>query len=141
MDPEKYFSGPNLKPDVLVRLQKDARAMAKKGDDRQVHLTFVGDVYQPLKPDEDITRAALEILIDHGLQFTILTKGGRRALRDFDLLAGYPKASFGTISRVCEMRRMWQNWEPGAATVKERSDVIRIAHRATVFGPGSVWNL
>jgi len=127
VDSKAYFAGPKPKQNALERLQEDAKGMAKRDDDRQIFLSFVGDIYQPLKPDVDITRATLEILIDHALTFTVLTKGGRRALRDFDLLAGYPKASFGT-SLVFASEKDAAEWEPGAATVKERADVIRIAH-------------
>ena len=71
---------------VLEKLAKDAEALNEKGDKREILLSFETDIYQPLDEDKDITRQAIEILIKNNLKFTILTKGGTRAVRDFDLL-------------------------------------------------------
>jgi DNA repair photolyase len=46
-------------------------------------LNFTSDPYHP--GDTSLTRAALEILIEYGLGFCTLSKGGTRALRDIDL--------------------------------------------------------
>jgi DNA repair photolyase len=66
--------------------------------------------------------------MQHGLRFTILTKGGTRALRDFDLLEGYPGARFGSTIIFTDQKDA-DHWEPNAAPVKDRIEAIREAHR------------
>jgi hypothetical protein len=71
-----------------------------------------------------MTRRALEILNRHDVPWTVLTKGGRLALRDMDLFqqAG-PKCSFGTsLSFMAEIMKMV--WEPYAATVMDRTTTL-----------------
>lgn len=67
------------------------------------------------------------VLIEYGLPFTILTKGGTRAVRDFDLLEGYDLGRFGTTSVFMDQKEA-DHWDPGAATVKERIQAIQEAH-------------
>ncbi len=68
----------------------------------------------------------IQILIEHELRFTILTKGGLLATRDFHLLAGYEKCSFG-VSLMCVEDRFRQLWEPMAASVEDRITSLKIA--------------
>ncbi len=94
----------------------------------EILLSFQGDVYQPAEVGLGITRTAIEILIEHGLPFTILTKGGRRAMRDFDLLEEYPKARFGSTI-IFDNELYVFDWEPNAATFYSRAVTIQSAKR------------
>ena len=88
---ENYFNNPNPKKDVLKRVQKDAQFLHNTNSDKEILISFIGDPYQPAEIDLGITRHVIEILIQFDLRFTILTKGGIRAERDFDLLEYYPR--------------------------------------------------
>ena len=54
-----------------------------------------------------------------------MTKGGKRAERDFDLLG--PGDEFATTLTFLDKQKSLQ-WEPGAAIPKERIDTLRKAH-------------
>ncbi len=61
------------------------------------------------------------------MPFTILTKGGTRATRDFDLLEGYDKARFGT-TLVFWNQHDANDWEPNAPTIDNRVEAIEEAY-------------
>jgi len=124
---ETYFSEPNPKDDILRRVRKDAEKLSQFDNPPEILLSFLGDCYQHEETNLGITRDVVKILIAYNLPFTILTKGGSRAIRDFDLLSHYSRASFGT-SLVFENQADADHWEPGAATVLDRIETIRVAH-------------
>ncbi|MDY6838356.1 MAG: radical SAM protein [Thermodesulfobacteriota bacterium] len=114
-----------LRPEVLRSLDRDAEGM--RGDDREILVTFSSDPYQPFETKWGTTRQAIQILIRHGLRVMILTKGGMRAARDFDLLETYEKSKFGT-SVVFTNQADASHWEPGAPPIADRIEAIRQAH-------------
>lgn len=109
--------------DLLKALARDVEILRESEDDREILIGCPGDPYQPLEADLSITRRAIEILIDAGLTFTVLTKGGTLAVRDFDLLEGYPNASFGS-NLIFISQDDADRWEPGAPTISDRIDAI-----------------
>ena len=121
----EYNTNPNPKEGFISKLRKQAAKLPP--DTPEILLSFLGDVYQPAEMELRLTREAIEILIENDLPFTILTKGGLRAVRDFVLLEGYPKARFGTTLIFTEQKRA-DYWEPGAATIANRITAIQIAH-------------
>lgn len=83
--------------------------------DRLIHLCFTCDPY-PAAIDTTPTREIIKILKDTGNRVQILTKGGHRAERDFDLLDS--RDWFGvTVTGGNEDSYLH---EPGAAGVDER---------------------
>lgn len=118
-DPEMYYNNANPKKQVLSKIERDAKKLSAVNDVPDIHLSFMGDVYQPEEMELGLTREAIEILIQYGLPFTILTKGGTRAIRDFDLLEKYDRASFGTTI-VFSKQTDADYWEPGAPTLDDR---------------------
>lgn len=95
------------------------------GETRPVLLSFLSDPYQLLEEQTCLTRNALVILRAHGLRFSVLTKGGKLAQRDFDLYG--EGDSFGatlTFLHDGESRV----WEPGAALPGERLSNLIEAH-------------
>jgi len=109
----------------IDRLNKDVKLLDP--DSPEIMLSFHGDVYQPAEEELKLTRAALEILRDANLAFTVLTKAGTRAVRDFDILKGYDKARFGTTLIFTEQADA-DYWEPEAASIKDRISAIKKAH-------------
>ncbi len=99
----------------------DATRLERAGETRPVLLCFVTDPYQPVEAETRLTRQAIEMLHAHGLKVVILTKGGKRATRDFDLL-GPGDAFATTLTCVDEMTSRW--WEPGAALPEERIESL-----------------
>lgn len=115
----------SVRKEALEKLKKDAAKL--KGDDREILMSFSTDPYQECELDYGITRKAIKILIKNDLRFTILTKGGMRAARDFDLLARYGKARFGSTI-VFDREKSARKWEPNAPSLKDRIRAIEKAH-------------
>jgi DNA repair photolyase len=122
---EKFHADVQPKHDALSRLKKDALKLA--GDPREILLSFATDPYQSLESKLGITRGAIKALIDNNLKFTILTKGGTQAVRDFDLLEGYSKTSFGSTIIFLDQQDA-NKWEPNAAPIQDRIQALRQAY-------------
>ncbi len=132
-DPKKFFGpavprktgghGP-IEP-ILVELEGDATRLARKKETRHILLSFVTDPYQPAEEEFQLTRRAIHILHDWDLAVAILTKGGFRATRDFDLLT--KDDCFGVSLTFLDPRRS-RIWEPGAALPIDRMKSLEDAH-------------
>jgi len=83
--------------------------------DREIQLCFTCDPY-PADIDTSVTREVIEIIKNSGNHVRILTKGGNRALRDFDLLDGGDW--FGVT--LTEYSRWIKENEPNTGTPYER---------------------
>jgi len=122
-DPKEFFGKPRVRGGVLKELTKDA-ARLPSNEVRHILLSFVTDPYQPLDGELKITRRAIQILHGEGLSVAILTKGGLRATRDFDLLTKHDL--FG-VTLVFEDEATRTIWEPYAAPTGERIATLRHA--------------
>lgn len=122
---DDYYESAKPKKDFIARLKKDVEKLDENCP--EILLSFHGDVYQPVENDLKLTRQALEILRENNLPFTVLTKGGSRAVRDFDIFEGYGKARFGTTLIFTEQSDA-DDWEPGAASIKDRIQALIEAH-------------
>jgi len=108
---------------VLEALRKQVAEFS--GDPRSVLLCFTCDPYQP--HEDGFTRKAIEIFVENDVAFTVLTKGGSRALRDLDLLAeGRGTMAVSSCWMDDDLRRQW---EPGASPAGERLWPIKVAHK------------
>ncbi len=132
----------SLKKDVLTlaaRRQKetdffgcpprDAQSTQKRVLPRpdDILFSFMGDPYWD--GDNVTTGNALRILGAAGLRATVLTKGGMRAARDFEVLRKHG-FSFGTTLTTLD-RQQALEWEPGAARPNDRIEAI---HTARMLG-------
>ena len=119
-DAKAFHAAAVPRKNVLEQLRKEAPSYA--GDDREILLCFTCDPYGPQEPLNKITHQAIEIFRDNDIKYTILTKGGMRAIVDFGILKE-SKARFGTT--LCFMdddkRRLW---EPNAAPIGDRITAI-----------------
>jgi len=122
-DAGDFHASPVPKKDILERLTRDAK---KVPPGTKVLLSFVTDPYQPCELEYGITRKAIEILHAQGLGVQILTKGGTRAVRDFDLLG--PMDAFASTLTFLTAEKSRQ-WEPNAALPEDRLTAIDEAHR------------
>lgn len=113
---------------VIEQLKKDTVKMHKARDCRPVLLSFTSDPYQKLDVKEQLTRQALENLFYHKLNVMVLTKGGKRSERDFDLMcANNERCHYGvTLVFVDDNKSL--EIEPGAAPTSERIESLKKAH-------------
>jgi len=91
----------------------------------------VTDIYQPVEKELELTRRTLEALVPAGLPLVILTKSAA-VLRDFDLIAQYPKALMVVTVTTLDTETA-AILEPGASAPGERLQVVRQAKQAGFF--------
>ena len=114
---------------VLNKFLADAKELEMQNEKRPILLSFTTDPYQSLDVKYQLTREAIKILHNHNLRVSILTKGGKRSERDFDLLSINKELSeYGTTLVFIE-EAMREKIEPGASPIKERIDALKKAHK------------
>lgn len=119
------FHRPKPRKDILQRIVIDANKLKQQREKGPVLLCFTCDPYQPINTEYQLTRQAIQILHSNYLNVMILTKGGLRAEKDFDLLTD--KDWFGvTLTNLDAGLSL--KWEPGAALPKARIQSLRMAH-------------
>lgn len=124
--PESEFHQPQPRPNIIQSLHRGAYELKKSGKIQEVLLCFTCDPYQPIDVKYQITRLAIEVLHRYDIPVQILTKGGSRALRDFDLLG--PKDAFATTLTFIDEEKSRQ-WEPEAALPADRIATLIEAKR------------
>lgn len=121
--PDGNFEDARYK-DGIVEATK-AQLSSGKYMGKKILLCFFCDPY-PAKIDTSITREIMMAIKDAGAYFSILTKGGMRAARDFDLYK--PGDSFGstlTFTSTDDSRK----WEPNAAIPMNRIAALNYAYQ------------
>lgn len=105
---------------------KSAKEWADKGETRRILLCFTCDPYQEIEQETMITRKTIMALHEVGLNVVILTKGGLRSTRDFDLLTS--KDAYATTLTCLNMKDSTY-WEPKAALPEERIRALAMSHK------------
>jgi DNA repair photolyase len=129
MERKEFDAGAVSRPDYLAHLRADAQKYRAAGITEQVMFSFTTDVYNP--GNMELTRPSIQILIEHGLGFCTLTKGGTRALRDRDLFRPDRDAFASTLTSLDE--RFSQKWERNAALPADRIAALRAFHDRGIF--------
>lgn len=129
MRAEEFVKSAKPKQDFLRKFEKDCAELAAVKDQREILISFSTDPYQPLDEKLQLTRRAIEILIHYELHFTVLTKGGLRSTRDFDLMESRPDLCRYGTTLVFISAHDREIWEPRAARSGERIDALRQAHQ------------
>lgn len=111
---------------ILRDFERDAKKL--KNDKRPILLCFTCDPYQQIDVEYKYTRRAIEILHRNNLKVTILTKGGKRSERDFDLLAAHPELSTYAATLVFTDEGERQQYEPYTASTAERITTLKKAY-------------
>lgn len=83
------------------------------------------DPYSPPNGDLSRSRKVLEEFNNYQIPFKVLTKGGTKAVKDFDL---YSKDDWFGISLTFMNDADARYWEPKAALPADRIDALRQAH-------------
>ena len=107
---------------VIKQVEADAAKIACT--DRRVLLCFTCDPYQPLDGELQLTRRVIQILRTHRVPFQVLTKGGMRAARDFDLYNRWDV--FATTLTFLDPADSIE-WEPCAPLPADRIAAIKAA--------------
>ncbi|MDR3572876.1 MAG: radical SAM protein [Anaerolineaceae bacterium] len=115
--------------DILKKLEKDARKYSEAGETRQVLFCFTCDPYCKADVEHQLTRKAITICHNYGMNVSVLTKGGTRALRDIDLFT--PQDSFATTLTTLDDAESLK-WEPDAALPAERLSTLKAFHAAGI---------
>lgn len=82
---EEFHRESKHRKDVLANLEKDLKQLEDAGNKKLVMFSFTSDVYQLDEEFNSITREALQLFKKYNQPFHLLTKGGTKAVRDFDL--------------------------------------------------------
>ena len=120
-----FFKSAQPRDNIVENARHDFEILSEMYGENcpEIHLTFLGDAYQPAELDLEITRQIIIHLIDFNLPFTILTKSPL-LIRDVDLLGPYKKFragfSFTTINQAEA-----SEWEPGLPDVESRISVLK----------------
>lgn len=120
---EQFHATSIAAPDVLERLKKDMNRVGIL--DEPIFLCFTCDPYCEDAP-KNVTRDAINIILASGNKVNILTKGGMRASRDFDLLATDPGNKIGATLTFSTARDSMY-WEPKAEAPLNRLAMLREA--------------
>jgi DNA repair photolyase len=112
-------------PRITVEdIQTSARAWRDKGERRRILLCFVTDPYTPCEQESQFTRQTIKTLHTYGFNVSILTKGGLRSTRDFDLMTS--KDAYAT-TLTCFADEDSLYWEPKASLPCERIKALEEA--------------
>jgi len=106
-------------PEILTKQIKKIRPP------KEVFMSSICDGWQPLEAKYKLSRACLAILLEAGLEVSILTKSSL-ILRDFDLLEAYKTPSLGMTITTLD-RNLQKVLEPYASESSERLNTLKIA--------------
>ncbi len=123
---EDFHQSANPRTDIIAKLGRELARCPNK-DKSAVLLCFTCDPYHP-DWEREITRGAIELLHLHGYPVHVLTKGGRRAVGDFDILGSMPGDAFASTLTFLDKGDSLR-WEPRAAVPADRLEAMRYAHQ------------
>ena len=123
--PGEFYRSAQPRDNIVENVRHDCQVLYDiyGWDCPEIHLTFLGDCYQPAELDLEITRKIIIALIDYNLPFTILTKSPL-ILRDVDLLGPYKHFRAGFSFTTIDQDEA-DLWEPGCRPVADRISALR----------------
>lgn len=127
---DEYFRKPYPRNGIALNLDREL----EKGPvpTEQVLLSFIGDVYCETHDDNQATRECLEVLLRHRVPVAILTKGGRRCLKDLDIFERFGEHIQVGTTLTFDNDADSLDWESGAAVPNERLETLRVLHNAGI---------
>ncbi len=102
-----------------------AKQLRKIKPPKEVFMSSVCDGWQPLEAKYKLSRACLKLLLEAGLEVSILTKSSL-ILRDFDLLEAYKTPSLGMTITTLD-KGLQKTLEPYASEPLERLNTLKKA--------------
>jgi len=130
MKREDFFKPGLPAKNLFDRLESDLHNLSKLEHCPEVLISFISDPYQPIEMSRPVMPSVIQLFNHYQIPFTILTKGGTRIVRDFDLLT-HNRFSFGTS---ISFYHDWiaRKWEPYAASTPDRFEAIKMAKKAGI---------
>ncbi|TSD04196.1 MAG: radical SAM protein [Parcubacteria group bacterium Athens0714_12] len=121
-EPWGYFLDVKINaPEIL------ARELTRKPKRGVVLLGSVTDAYQPVEQKYRLTRAILEILLQHDFPVSVLTKSNL-VVRDLDLFKQFSKCEVGLTITTTD-QKIARNFEPHSSIPQQRIKALEILHR------------
>ncbi len=127
---DEFHSTVTPQKDVIKKIKHDVKIL--EGDQREILLCFTCDAYSSGAMEHTTTTEALEILLEHGLNVNVLTKGGERSLKDYKLFKRYKDQVRYGISLVFSDDNDSLKYESGAAVTSERIETLYRYKRAGI---------
>jgi len=114
------------------------KALIKKRHKCMIGTGSMGDPYNPIEEQLNLTRQCLEIIEKHGFGVTVLTKSSR-ILRDLDLLKRINEKARVVVQMTLTTydEDLCKIIEPNVATTKERFEVLKTLRDNGI--PAVVW--
>ena len=109
-------------PDLFVRIAKDCSEFIAE----EIFMCFMTDAYPATDNVREITRECIRIIVESQNSVNILTKGGMRAVQDFDLLVKNPRNKIGATLTFSDDGYS-REWEPRAALPGNRIEMLSAA--------------
>jgi DNA repair photolyase len=128
MKRDEFDNGAILRDGFMQAFEKDAAKLQKQEKSINIFFCFTTDMYNPFVNEP--SRAILELTHKYGHTFTVLTKGGKRALRDIDL---YSNGDHFASTLTSLNDAFSSKWERGAALPQDRIDTLRAFHEKGIF--------
>lgn len=125
----EFDAGAVERGSYLDNLKRDSQKYKALGVTEQVMISFTSDPYHP--GDTTLTRQCLEVLVDSGLGFCTLTKGGTRAFRDMGIFRPSRDAFACTLTSLDA--GFSKKWERDAALPKDRIAALKAFHDSGIF--------
>lgn len=111
--------------DVIHQLERDCKQY--QGSKSQVLLNFMHDPYCHANEQYGLTRKALLLLLEYRIPVAVLTKGGTRAIQDFDVVKKFGRSIKVGASLTFSSEKKSLEWEPFAATPNDRIEMLEKA--------------
>ena len=123
---EQYFTAPAPRKGIVEALR---RQLYRESFREQVLLSFVGDCFCKTRDNSEAARECLKLLAESETPTAILTKGGERISRAYDVIRTFRRdlLTVGT-TLTCSKNAASRDWEPGAALPSERLAMLAYLH-------------
>lgn len=115
-------------PDLFARLSDNVQDYFSE----DIFMCFICDAYPATENVREITRECLKIIMKSQNYVNILTKGGLRAVQDFDLLAQNKRNKLGATLTFVDPD-LSREWEPRAALPDDRLSMLSQAKDAGIY--------
>ena len=108
-----------------LELLKTEIEKGKVDSKKEIFISTMTDLYQPISIKEDLPRKLISIIMDAKLKFRILTKSPE-IKKDADLFSGYKNGKIGlSITTDSKNEKVRKKWEPKTSSISKRLDALR----------------
>ena len=120
-----YFGTPSPRKGVLRGIEKDLQS---RKYEKQILLSFIGDVYCDNTDNSQTTRDALLLLNQYNSPVAVLTKGISKSLRDLDVFKAFGgRMMVGSTLTFMDEKKS-KEWESGADLPLKRLAALKTLH-------------